>query len=258
MSTALIGYTGFVGKNLASQFKFDELYNSKNIDDIRGRSFDLLVCAGVSAQKWVANQDPEGDWSGIQKLLDPLQNCNCKSVVLVSTIDVYPSIACVDEDFDCHGKDNHVYGSNRLRVEDFFTERFQDCTIIRLPALFGSGLKKNVIYDLLHDNMLDKINPQSEFQWYCTDWIWHDIEIIRSADIPLVMMATEPVATSDILAFFPDKKTGQNMSPSVKYNVYTKYSGLFGCKAGYTHSKEDVLQAMSEYIENERGIAAEG
>lgn len=257
MSTALIGYTGFVGKNLASQFEFDELYNSRNIDDIRGRSFDLLVCAGVSAKKWIANQDPESDWSVIQKLLNPLQECKCKSVVLISTIDVYPSLSGVDEDFDCHGKENHIYGRNRLRVEDFFSEKFKDCTIVRLPALFGRGLKKNVIFDLLHDNMLDNINPQNKFQWYCTDWIWRDIETIRRAGLPLVMMATEPVVTSDILEFFPGKKIGRNMGPLAKYNVRTKYSDLFECKSGYTHSKGSVLQAMAEYIENERAAMAE-
>jgi hypothetical protein len=37
MATALIGYTGFIGSNLARQFDFDDFYNSKNIDDIAGK-----------------------------------------------------------------------------------------------------------------------------------------------------------------------------------------------------------------------------
>ena len=35
MKNALIGYTGFIGKNLMSQIKFDSFYNSKNINDIK-------------------------------------------------------------------------------------------------------------------------------------------------------------------------------------------------------------------------------
>jgi hypothetical protein len=46
---ALIGHSGFVGTNLHRQRPFDYLYNSKNIGDICGRSFELIVCAGIPA-----------------------------------------------------------------------------------------------------------------------------------------------------------------------------------------------------------------
>ena len=58
-STALIGYTGFVGSNLLRQRPFDACFNSSNIDQIAGRSFDLVVCCGARAEKWKANADPE-------------------------------------------------------------------------------------------------------------------------------------------------------------------------------------------------------
>lgn len=47
MTSALIGYTGFVGGNLAKQMSFDRVYNSQNIADIEGKQFNLVVCAGV-------------------------------------------------------------------------------------------------------------------------------------------------------------------------------------------------------------------
>ena len=65
---ALIGYTGFVGGNLSAQRPFDALYNSSNIDDIAGRAFDLIVCAGARAEKWKANADPERDLANIESL----------------------------------------------------------------------------------------------------------------------------------------------------------------------------------------------
>ena len=64
--TALIGNTGFVGGNLLRQQPFDALFNSKNIDDIAGRSFDLVVCAGVRAEKWLKlNADYAKTWPNI-------------------------------------------------------------------------------------------------------------------------------------------------------------------------------------------------
>ena len=36
---ALIGSTGFIGRNLTSQIDFEEKYNSKNIASISGKKF---------------------------------------------------------------------------------------------------------------------------------------------------------------------------------------------------------------------------
>jgi hypothetical protein len=58
---ALVGYTGFVGSNFMQQHSFTSLFNSKNINEIADQQFNLLVCAGVSAVKWLANQEPEND-----------------------------------------------------------------------------------------------------------------------------------------------------------------------------------------------------
>ena len=64
MRAALIGHSGFVGSNLARQTRFDSTYNSSNIESIAGQEFDLLVCAGVRAEKWIANANPDADRRG--------------------------------------------------------------------------------------------------------------------------------------------------------------------------------------------------
>ena len=45
VNNALIGYTGFVGMNILQQKPFMFLYNSKNIEEIKGKEFDLIVCS---------------------------------------------------------------------------------------------------------------------------------------------------------------------------------------------------------------------
>ena len=44
----------------------------------------------------------------------------------------------------------------------------------RLPGLFGPDLRKNVLFDLLHDNLLEKIQPRSTFQWFDVELTWED------------------------------------------------------------------------------------
>ena len=61
MKRCLIGYTGFVGNNLAEQTEFDFVYNSKNIHEIQGKTFDIVYCAGMPGTKWIANKNPEKD-----------------------------------------------------------------------------------------------------------------------------------------------------------------------------------------------------
>ena len=61
MTDALIGYSGFVGGTLLRQRAFEARYRSTNIGSIAGGEFELVVCAGAPAQKWIANRDPEAD-----------------------------------------------------------------------------------------------------------------------------------------------------------------------------------------------------
>ena len=56
--SGLVGYTGYVGTNLFRQKSFTFLYNSKNIDDIKGIDFYLLICSGAPGIKWIANKSP--------------------------------------------------------------------------------------------------------------------------------------------------------------------------------------------------------
>ena len=61
MKSTLIGYTGFVGSNLASQHVFDRQYNSKNIDEAFKEQHELVIYSGVRAEKFLANKHPEQD-----------------------------------------------------------------------------------------------------------------------------------------------------------------------------------------------------
>ena len=146
MSTALIGYTGFVGGNLAACHTFDDFYNSKNIAAIQGREYDLIVCAGVQAVKWWANQNAAEDWSKIGSLLEPLRSVKASRFVLMSSVDVYPPPVQGDE--LTAPRPSEPYGLHRLKVEEWIADHFPVHNILRLPGLFGDGLKKNVIYDL--------------------------------------------------------------------------------------------------------------
>jgi hypothetical protein len=251
----LIGHTGFVGGNLAKQRHFDGSFNSRNIGDLRNASAKLLVCAGVQAKKWWANQHPDEDWRGIQSLLDVLKTCRVERFVLISTIDVYPIPCGVNEETSLEG-DNHAYGVHRRRVEEFVRERFSTHNVIRLPGLFGTGLKKNVIFDLLHDNCIEQINPEASFQYYLLDHLWADIQRCMAHEILTLNIATEPVQTSEIIdRYFPCQRS--RVAPpkraAVTYDMRTIYSPVWDSKAdGYLYDRNTVLGEIGEFVSIER------
>ncbi len=249
MVSSLIGSTGFVGGNLKMQFDFEQLYNSANVSDMAGQRYSLIVCCGVSAAKWLANKEPVDDRRRIARLERVLEQVNAERFVLISTVDVYPSIAGVDETSDCHRSPNHAYGTNRLAFEDFVLSRFPKVHILRLSGLFGPGLKKNVIFDLMNDNALDAINPAGRLQWYDTTELWADICRIIDRNIPLINLVNEPLATSEIIGrYFPGKVVGTAAGRPVAYDIRCRHASELGGSNGYLRPASIVLEQLGRFL----------
>ena len=146
----LVGYTGFVGSNIAANHDFTWKINSKNKEEAFGKEPDLLVYAGLRAEKFLANKDPEADMAMITEAMEQMKKINPKKLVLISTVDVYKDPVNVDEDTEINTDGLLPYGANRYKLEQMVRETWEDALIIRLPGLFGKNLKKNFIYDFIH------------------------------------------------------------------------------------------------------------
>lgn len=150
MIDALVGYSGFVGANLVAKHEFSKLYNSKNIQEAFGLNPELLVYSGVPSAMFLANNFPQKDLAIIEDAMENIKKINPKTVVLISTIAVYSNPVDIDENSDINTDELTTYGKNRLLLEQFVEQNFENHLIVRLPALFGKNLKKNFIYDYIH------------------------------------------------------------------------------------------------------------
>lgn len=149
MHTALVGYTGFVGGNLAARHAFTKLYNSQNIEEAFGTAPDLLFYAGLPAAKYLANTDPEGDFAVCKNAFANIEKIAPKRLVLISTVDVYETPNGVMEKDAPSLENPGAYGRNRAKLEQLVRKAYPEALIVRLPGLFGCGLKKNFLYDFL-------------------------------------------------------------------------------------------------------------
>jgi len=254
MADALIGYTGFVGGNLAAKHQFDDVYNTSNINDIDGKEYDLVVSAATYAEMWRINQEPEKDLEQINGLIEHLKNVKAKRFVLISTVGVYKSPNGADEDTPIETEGLLPYGVNRYYLEQFCREKF-DALIVRLPGLFGQGLKKNVIFDLMNNNMVERIHADGVYQYYNLANLWKDIGIALDNDLKLLNLATEPVSTKEVADYvfgikdFDQRPDGVN--PAF-WDMHSKHAALFGGANPYLYNKQQELTDIKQFVEENK------
>ena len=202
----------------------------------------------MPAEKWKANKFPEKDLAIVESLKKILSTVTCQNFILISTIDVYTTTTPnerLDEgsDLDTSLKNHHAYGKHRRLFEKFVETTFSRHLIVRLPALFGPYLKKNFIFDLLHDNNVDQINVHTKLQWYDLTQLLEHIQIAQRANLTTVNLFPEPVETD--LLLHTGKKTLAISPPILKkvkpksaemgvfYNISTRFGATFGQKSDF-------------------------
>lgn len=242
MDTLIIGHRGFVGSNLSHQFPGSFCAGRAEIGSLAGTTYNQIYCAAPQAKKWWANQNPEKDKLEIESLIRAVSQIGCRDIfILFSTVDVYDPARDVDE-LDVPPEKAHPYGRNRRMLEKAIIELFgEKARILRLPALVGKGLKKNVIYDLLNNNNVEAINPNSSFQWFSLDYLslvmgrMHDLSVEQVLNV-----ASEPIKTSAIVdQWFTSSRARLNWDlPRIGYDVQTIY-GSHGSR--YLISASDIM-----------------
>jgi hypothetical protein len=252
---AIIGHTGFVGSNLVRQARFDATYNSANIETIAGREFDALVISGVRAEKWIANGNPEQDRAAIARLTDALRDVKAKQVVLISTVDVFLDPVGPDEDTPVVTDGLHPYGKHRFELERYLADRYQTL-VARLPGLYGSGIKKNIIHDFLKNHETHKIDSRGVFQFYGLHRLWGDLEMATQHKLSLIHLPTEPVSVAEVArAAFGKDFTNHVVDKPAHYDIRTKHAALLGGVGLYLETKVAELEGIRLFVDHELATA---
>lgn len=235
----LVGSTGLIGSVLREHHDFDYRFNSENIHlaPLLKEDIDRLYLACLPAEKWKANQAPMADFDNMYHVLTKIRLLRPKEIILYSTIDVYSQTHEYVPNFpEVDGID---YGITRYIFEMLVTSTFRDSiiTIIRLPALFHRRIKKNVLFDLLNNNNVEKINANSAYQWYDLNDLWADTEACQKGWTH--QWFPEPIETLEIIdRWFPWAKTIVDCGPRIEYSY-----------SPYLYTKETSLNKMEAFID---------
>jgi len=241
----LIGATGFVGSNYMTQFPKTKSVTRADLYNLNRRiKCESLIIAAPSAEKWRANANPKEDLDSSQHLLDKIMDTFQPDRTLVfSTVDVYGVPVKVDE--TAKAEPLGAYGRNRLWFSSQLQSSLPSTTVIRLPGLFGPGLRKNIIFDILHNRTTEiaKINPASSFQWAEISWAVRMSKSYLDQSVVTRNLAVAPIEVSDIPIMGNWREQLSHTAPLVNYDVRT----LEG-SSGYLMSRDEVVRGLESWI----------
>lgn len=143
LKIAIVG-RGAVGSTISKMLSSESIphdsYNSSNIEEAFDKHYDLMIYAGVNASKYIADSDPFNDKLHCLRAFEIFRDFDAEYKILISTIDA-------SDEFEHRTN----YGLNRRMLEKMVLEECDSLrsSIIRLPALYGTNVKKNTWYDCL-------------------------------------------------------------------------------------------------------------
>ena len=259
MKTALIGYTGFVGSNLAAANEFTDIYNTANIDDIRGRTYDLVVSAAGRADSHRINEHGDADRAEIEDYVALLSTVRAERLVVVSTVCIYPGGGSPDEATPLSAEGLTPYGANRLYMERTLADRFPTLAV-RLPQLYGNGLKKGIVFDLLNDYRISYIRPEGRFQYYDVRRLWADTHLALEAGLTTLNLATPPLQNARVAAEcfgieIADQRvpgTESRFAQMYTRDMQTLHADLYGGPPGYLCDEAAELLALQQFVRASR------
>jgi nucleoside-diphosphate-sugar epimerase len=245
-----VGSTGFVGGHLARGREFSLAVHRSDLHRLAGAATDLLVCAGLPAEKWRANAEPQGDWANMADLAQTLATVRASRVVLVSTVDVYEKPQQVDEVDSPTFNAAPGYGAHRAWFETFVQARFDDVLVLRLPGLYAPDVRKNLVHDLLHGKVdqWQKVDAGSTFQFFDVTRIWEIIERAWQQHLTLLNVACEPVSAASVAAVFGERLVATGTP--VHYDMRSIHAPAFGGTDGYLIDAPSALEGIAALRES--------
>jgi hypothetical protein len=239
----LVGSTGLIGQTIQDHITFDLCFSSQNIGNYVEHDLNdsTLYLSCLPATKWMVNQNIIADINNINSIFALISRYRYKKVVLFSTIDVYNDTP-IQVDERTHPTISKLcYGSNRYLFELMVkTLNCSDIQIYRLPALFGNRIKKNVLFDLLHNHNINSININSYYQWFNLAKL---VPLISKIDAPgTYNLFTEPVSTREIVKLCNVAIDHQDCLPII-YDYKTILHS-----SGYIQDSNSVLDEIKNFL----------
>jgi hypothetical protein len=218
-----------------------------------------VVSAAARADSHRINQAGADDRAEIEEYVALLSTVDTPQLIVISTVCIYPGGTSPDETTPLGADGLTPYGANRLAMEQTLSERF-DTLAVRLPQLYGLGLKKGIVYDLLNDYRVEYIRPEGRFQYYDLRRLWADIQVALGAGLETLNIATPALTSATVAAEcfgvdIADQVVAGTESPYAQMytrDMRTIHAKLYGGPPGFLMDEAAELRALRSFVQEAR------
>jgi len=219
---ALIGSHGVVGQSLLPRIDFESVFNRDNLDLLLPNHFESIVIAAPSGNRLAINNNSAQDDQDVTQIVTAVQRSKCARVILFSSVDAVVM-------------SNTPYGRNRLRLEHELRE-ICDITVFRLSSLVGAAIKKNLLFDIKHQQFLNFVNAGAWQQWCLLDDLSRLIDWAQPGQIANIV--SEPIQNQELLQRFCPSPIINFAQHSLNYNLEP-----------WCYTKQQIFEAMEKYLQ---------
>lgn len=161
ITVAVFGANGFVGKKVYSSLQATGKYNitsvtRENYIKSIGKFYNFVINAAMPGARFWAQNNPTDDFrETVLKTADIFYGCTFDRFVQISTVSARCQL-------------DTVYGRHKLAAENLVN--FGNNLIFRIGPMFGDGLKKGVLIDMLRGQKV-YVNSESRYAFVDVDFV---------------------------------------------------------------------------------------
>ena len=167
---AVFGANGFVGsaicRELAKTRKVVKI-SRDNYSEYKNEEFNISVNSTMPAKRFWAKQNPELDYKEtVAKTKNIISDFKFKKIIHISSVSARCQL-------------DTVYGKNKKKSENLIKD-LKEYLIIRLGPLYGLGLTKGVLIDMINNK---KVYIDGKTKYSFTDVSWNAKWIVNNFDL---------------------------------------------------------------------------
>ena len=168
---AVLGANGFVGSAICVELekkkkKFTKITRD-NYSEFKGKEFGIIINSTMPSKRFWAKQNPELDYDEtVLKTKNILSDFKFDKIIQISSI----SSRC---------QLHTVYGKNKKEAEDLVAAS-NKYLIVRLAPLYGKGLTKGVLIDMLNNT---QVYTDGRTKYSFTDVSWNAKWIVENLNL---------------------------------------------------------------------------
>lgn len=160
-TVAVFGANGFVGKSLCYSLSKSSEYitvpvTRDNYIESLGKHYDIIINTSTPAARFWAKNNPAKDFNEtVQKTANIFYGCTFEKFIQISTVSARCQL-------------DTVYGRHKLAAEAICNHG--NNLVVRLSSMFGEGLKKGVLIDMLMGNKIF-LDADSRYSFSSVDFV---------------------------------------------------------------------------------------